>query len=101
MQIPTCPTPGIFDAPLDRLTLRQVMNFIRYHGLFAPNSPHRAAVTPARGGRKVPGTDAPKTPAECRAAMSWAQRLKRVFNFDIETCEDCSGMVKIIASIND
>ncbi len=31
----------------------------------------------------------------------WAQRLKRVFNIDIETCSECGGAVKIIASIED
>ncbi len=29
--------------------------------------------------------------------MSWAQRLKRVFRIDIETCEHCGGAVKVIA----
>ena len=29
------------------------------------------------------------------------QRLKRVFNIDIETCERCAGRVKIIACIED
>ena len=45
--------------------------------------------------------DAPEatTPAERRAAMTWAQRLKRVFNIDIETCNSCGGHVKIIACI--
>ncbi|MCP4332979.1 MAG: IS91 family transposase, partial [Gammaproteobacteria bacterium] len=33
------------------------------------------------------------------AAMSWAQRLKRVFNIDISTCDACGGAVKVIASI--
>ena len=33
--------------------------------------------------------------------MSWAQRLKRVFPIDIETCERCGGQVKIIASLSD
>lgn len=33
--------------------------------------------------------------------MTWAQRLKRVFNIDIETCEKCRGPVKIIACIED
>ena len=27
-----------------------------------------------------------RTPAECHAAMTWAQRLKRVFSIDIENC---------------
>ena len=33
--------------------------------------------------------------------MTWAQRLKRVFNIDIETCRECGGDVRIIASIED
>ena len=33
--------------------------------------------------------------------MTWMQRLKRVFNIDIETCEQCGGQVKVIASIED
>lgn len=33
--------------------------------------------------------------------MTWAQRLKRVFNIDIETCGQCGGAVKVIASIED
>jgi len=38
---------------------------------------------------------------ERRAAMTWAQRLKRVFNIDIETCEACGNTVKVIACIED
>lgn len=34
-------------------------------------------------------------------AMTWARRLKRVFDIDIETCSRCGGEVKIIASIED
>ncbi len=42
------------------------------------------------------------TQKEARAAprhvaMSWAQRLKRVFDIDIETCEHCGGTLKIIS----
>jgi len=33
--------------------------------------------------------------------MTWAQRLKRVFRIDIETCEQCGGAVRIIACIED
>jgi hypothetical protein len=33
--------------------------------------------------------------------MTWAQRLKRGFGIDIETCHQCGGVVKIIASIED
>lgn len=33
--------------------------------------------------------------------MTWAQRLRRVFHIDIETCSQCGGAVKIIACIED
>ena len=41
------------------------------------------------------------TAVERRAAMTWAQRLKRVFGIDIETCPGCAGAVRIIACIED
>ena len=31
--------------------------------------------------------------------MSWAQRLKRVFGIEIDTCAGCGGKLRIIASI--
>lgn len=34
-------------------------------------------------------------------ALTWARRLKRVFGIEIETCEQCGGKVKVIASIED
>lgn len=33
--------------------------------------------------------------------MTWAQRLKRVFDIDIENCSECGGDVRIIAWIED
>jgi len=33
--------------------------------------------------------------------MTWAQRLKRVFGIDVETCPACGGAVRIIACIED
>ena len=42
-----------------------------------------------------------RSPAKCHAAMSWAQRLKRVFNVDIEVCSRCVGAVRVIACIED
>jgi hypothetical protein len=72
-------TTHVFLEPLDLMARLAALipnprvNLIRYHGVFAPNSPHRAAVTPARRGRKAPATKGSETPAERRAAM----RLKR------------------------
>ncbi len=31
--------------------------------------------------------------------MSWAQRLKRVFRIEIETCAQCGAKLKVIANI--
>ena len=62
-------------------------------------------MTPAkrgRGGKRLaPGDSDEPTPVERRASMTWAQRLKRVFNIDIETCQACGGAVRIIACIED
>ena len=33
--------------------------------------------------------------------MTWAQRLKRVFNIDVSVCPSCGGEAKVIASIED
>lgn len=33
--------------------------------------------------------------------MRWAQRLKRVFGIEIETCAVCGGKVRVIASTED
>ena len=75
------------------------------HGVFARNNKHRALVTPAKRGKgnktKVLDEGQEKTPVERRAAMTWAQRLKRVFNIDIETCRACGAAVRIIACIED
>jgi hypothetical protein len=97
--------PLDFIARLAALVPKPRVNLTRFHGVFAPNSKYRARVTPARrgrGGRHARTADPEeRTPAEHRAAMTWAQRLKRVFGIDIETCPACGGAVRIIASIED
>ncbi|WP_407066007.1 IS91 family transposase, partial [Escherichia coli] len=95
--------PLDFIARLAALVPKPRVNLTRFHGVFAPNSRHRALVTPAKRGRgnKVRVADEPATPAQRRASMTWAQRLKRVFNIDIETCSGCGGAMKVIACIED
>jgi hypothetical protein len=92
-------------ARLAALVPKPRVNLTRFHGVFAPNSKYRARVTPAkrgRGGRHAKPADTEEpTPAERRAAMTWAQRLKRVFGIDIETCPACGGAMRIIACIED
>ena len=68
--------------------------------MFAPASRDRARIVPgtrtaasaARGEGSV---------SDRQRAMSWAQRLKRVFAIDIETCRQCGGKLRVIASIEE
>ena len=93
--------PLDFIARLVALVPKPRINLTRYHGIFAPHSQYRTLVTPAMGGSKKSASGDKQTPAERRASMTWAQRLKRVFSIDIETCSECGGAVRIIASIED
>ena len=97
--------PLDFIARLVALVPKPRVNLTRFHGVFAPNSAHRTQVTPAKRGKGNKASTAAAredtTPAEHRAAMTWAQRLKRVFNIDVEICNSCGGHVKIIACIED
>jgi len=100
--------PLDFMARLAALVPKPRVNLTRYHGVFAPNSAHRAQITPSqrgRGSKQNTGTSTlmldDKSFIEKRAAMTWAQRLKRVFNIEIEVCRHCQGPVKIIACIED
>ena len=96
--------PLDFIARLVSLVPKPRVNLIRFHGVFAPNSQYRAKITPSGRGKQKRNhltDEADRTPAEKRASMTWAKRLKRVFNIDIETCGECGGEVRIIASIED
>ena len=97
--------PLDFISRLVSLVPKPRVNLTRFHGVFAPNSKYRALVTPAKRGRgkkvKAPNETQDQTPAEKRASMTWAKRLKRVFDIDIETCSECGGDVRIVASIED
>ncbi len=97
--------PLDFIARLAALVPKPRVNLTRFHGVFAPNSKHRALVTPAKRGKKkrceLSSDEEPKTEAEKRASMTWAQRLKRVFNVDIEICSSCGGSMKVIACIEE
>lgn len=76
--------PLDFIARLVALVPKPRVNLTRFHGVFAPNSRHRASITRAGRGKRnrADAAQEPHTPAEPRASMSWAQRLKRVFGID-------------------
>jgi hypothetical protein len=81
------------------------VNLIRYHGVFAPNSGHRADIIIKPRGKDVEigeqALEVDEGKGKKRAAMTWAQCLKRAFKIDIEICEVCRGPAKVIACITD
>ena len=73
--------------------------------MFASNSKVRAEVTASQRGKNSPrlakGLKITDKPYHARN-MSWAQRLKRVFNIDITECERCEKLtVRIVACITE
>ena len=86
--------PLDFIARRAALVPRPRLNLTRFHGVFAPHCKHRARIVPHRPRGKV-DNDQPTAP------MSWMRRLKRVFAIDIESCPDCGGKLRVIASIED
>jgi hypothetical protein len=89
--------PLDFIARLAALVPKPRVNLTRFHGVFAPNSRHRVTITPAlrNKAKKALPKGQEKTRAQKHQSMTWAQRLKRVFNIDIETCEQCGGAVRL------
>jgi hypothetical protein len=82
--------PLDFMARLAALVPRPRLNLTRFHGIFAPNFKHRHKIVPRRTRCKV-DEDKPLAP------MNWAQRLKRVFAINIESCPECGGKLRVIA----
>ena len=90
-------SPMDFMARLAALIPPPRLNLTRYHGIFASNSKLRPLITKPQ--RKAAQLSIKKHSHSSR--INWAERLKRVFNIDIEVCSECGGKVKIIASIKD
>ena len=84
--------PLDFIARLAALVPKPRVHLTRFHGVFAPNSKHRADVTSESKIKKnQPDIDAYLDLEERRSKMSWAMRLKRVFNIDVTVCRHCQG----------
>ena len=95
--------PMDFIARLAALVPKPSVNLTRYHGVLAPNHRWSGEVTPANRGKdatRIANTDV-HSPTKRHVAMSWAQRLKRVFTIDIDVCDRCGGSVKVIGCIED
>lgn len=74
--------PLDFIARLAALVPKPRFHLTRFHGVFAPNSKHRATVTGKAKGKQSSTTitDSPLAVEARGGKMSWAMRLKRVFN---------------------
>ena len=94
--------PLDFIARLAALAPKPRVNLTRYHGVLAPNHRWRGLVTPAQRGKgtKTIDNSEDSSPTERHAAMTWSQRLKRVFKIAIEICSRCGGFVRVIACID-
>jgi len=100
--------PVDFIAKLAALVPPPRAHLTRFHGVFAPNATWRAQLTPLGRGKR-PAADVAsaganiddRSPIERRRAMTWAQRLKRVFGIDVKTCIHCGGSVRIVVSIEE
>jgi hypothetical protein len=85
--------PEHFMARLATRVPKPRAHLTRYHGVFAPASPERARIVR----RTHPGAANPTSPhgpasaADRPRNLSWAQRLKRVFAIDLDTCRQCGG----------
>jgi hypothetical protein len=92
-----------FIARLAALVPKPRVNLTRYHGVLAPNHRWRGLVTQAKRGKGAmrPSNKEAAYPTERHAAMTWAQRLKRVFKIEFEVCNRCGGSVSVIACIED
>jgi len=95
--------PEDFIARLAALVPKPRAHLTRYHGVFAPASSERARVVPktrAAAAGKAMESNEPSA-VDRQRSLTWAQRLKRVFAIDIETCRSCGGKLRVIASIEE
>ena len=92
--------PLDFIAKLAAMVPKPRINLTRFHGVLVgvphqPNSKHRINVTPAKrakgSAKKTSSTTKEKSSAESHESLTWAERLKRVFNIDVSVCSRCGG----------
>ena len=61
---------------------------------------HRALLVAKPRVRTPSAADEPK-PRASRAAMTWMQRLRRVYDIDVSICPRCGGALKVLAVITE
>jgi len=94
-------------------------NLVRYHGTLAPSSRWRSSIVPMppadgeeSGSKNHTGCVLKKGKKDSQVKddrvqkaghprnYSWAELLKRVFNFDVLRCGSCGGRMRILCAIN-
>ena len=86
--------PVDFISKLAALVPPPKQHLVRYFGVFAPHYLDRKQVI-----NKSTQEDSLPSKNSKKQRMSWARKLKHVFNIDRETCPNCGGRVRIISSI--
>jgi hypothetical protein len=76
---------------------RPRLHLISFHGVLAPTAKLRAAVVPQP--EQKDSAPAREHAHRQAAQMSWARRLRCVFDIDVERCA-CGGQLKILAAID-
>ena len=85
-----------FVGRLASLVPRPRANLTRFHGVFSPNSKLRKQIVPENSIQVAEGDPVNGEPEAKRYGLYWAQRLRRVFNIEVEECAKCGGRMKVI-----
>ena len=97
-------SPLDFLSKLSALVPRPRHHLVRNHGIFAPNARMRKLIVPTKCNKTKTKTNQrkhklvaePQAADELIAPLTWAQRLKKVFNIDITLCPLCGGTLHVI-----
>ncbi len=102
--------PMVFVERLAALIPRPRVNLVTYHGILAPAAGFRDRIVPVTLSRpSAPGTTEPKPkhgrPRTSQAFDSrrytWAQLMRRVFEFDVLVCHWCGGARRVLTFLTD
>jgi len=94
-------SPLEFMQRLAALVPRPRLHLIRFHGVLASSAKLRSQIIPGSPERATETSSEDAHVQGAPARMSWARRLKRVFDIDIHHCPNCGAALKIIAAIED
>jgi ribosomal protein S27E len=104
-------------AKLAALVPAPRVHLVRFHGILGPAAAWRALIIPAAGPESTPTEGASisssdsadaavgegpqqKSAEQRRRNYSWAQLMKRIFAIDVLQCDQCGGVMRIMAAIH-